>query len=155
MTQIFDIKTLDEKAEMVLEAYKLSFDKTCAYAKVGLTPEEVETLEKDTDFQQRLMYFLVRERERVLTRLREVSEASDKLDTRLKALIKTGEILWPEKFSNTDKQVPITPVEVSIKVENEKTKEQEIDHAAAVLEILQKTGAVKSGPDNTVKSEAH
>ncbi len=96
--------TFDEKKEMVFECYKVTFDKEVSYTKVSLTKDEIEILNKDTEFQSRLAYALAQQKEKVIKRLTELMTYADKDEVTLKATIKLGEIIYAEAFKETSEQ---------------------------------------------------
>lgn len=89
---------LTEKKELILQSYAETFDRTMAYARVGLTDEEIGELDLDEDFQFRLSLRLIAERESILRRLRNLSESGDEKIS-FRATIELGKILYPEAFS--------------------------------------------------------
>ena len=102
-----------EKKEIIVDCYKNTFDRFLSYKKCGCTVEEIENLEKDSDFQMRLDYFLIEQRERIVKTLDNLMNTSDKDEIRLKAATKLGEILYSEVFNKKepDKIEMILPLE--------------------------------------------
>lgn len=94
----------DEKKEMIIDSYCKSYDKDLAYSKCGLTKEEINLLEKDSFFQERLIFYKSEHREKLISKLEDLTTQAAKDEVKLKSLIKLGEIIHPEVFSNTQEQ---------------------------------------------------
>lgn len=90
--------TLDERKEDIIKSYRESFDLDASYRINHVSRAERARLEQDEEFQGRLEYFLTIEKTRLYESLREMMTGDVKDETRLKAIIKLGEILYPEKF---------------------------------------------------------
>lgn len=117
-----------EKKELILRSFSEAFDKDMAYKKVGLTDLERETLEHDTEFQDRLDLCLINEREKIIRKLNNFS-VSENDQVAFKATIELGKILYPSFFDNLKDE---TKVNVNVNV---KTKEEEdrIDEEYSIL----------------------
>ena len=84
-----------EKKERVYQSYKESFDKKMSYQKVGVTEAEKLLLDKDEEFQSRLQYLLIEERERIIRRFRNLA-ISENEQVALKANTELGKMLYPD-----------------------------------------------------------
>lgn len=106
--------SFDEKKEMVIECYCKTYDKELAYAKCSLTEVEIDFLNKDKFFQERLVFHKAEHREKIINELDNLSRTADKDATKLNAIIKLGEIVHPEVFvekKENEKVDLILPVE--------------------------------------------
>jgi len=90
--------SLDESKELIIESYRKTYDKFLAYEKCGLSKEEIKFLEEDKYFQERLSFHKAQQKEDIISKLKELMNTAEKEDTQLKAVIKLGEILYPEAF---------------------------------------------------------
>lgn len=88
---------LEEKKELVVEAYQRSFDLDLSYLKSGINDDERKLLNQDSDFQERLQYFLIEEKERIFSTLRALILCGDD-KTALKATIELGKMIYPNRF---------------------------------------------------------
>ena len=93
--------SLEQKKEMVLMQYKLSYDLDIAMTKTDLTEDEKALLKRDKSFLYRIEYQDAMIREKI------VSTMLDNLDTpdfriSQKAAIDLGNLLWKEKFKGSD-----------------------------------------------------
>lgn len=86
-----------EKKELVLRSFREAFNRDMAYRKCGVTEKEREILDKDSEFQNRLQYVLIEERERIVKKLQSLSDSENE-QIAYKATISLGEILYPEMF---------------------------------------------------------
>jgi len=150
-----DVIKYIEKKEAIVRSFKISLDKNSAYTKCGATQGEREALEDDEGFQQRLAYFLIEEQEKLITTLKDLSGEEHKPETRLKATLELGKILWGEKFTPP----PPTPKDQNVNVKvtqiEPKGEDEQNDNAASVLEILSNSGAIKPRADKSSKGEKH
>ena len=145
----------DETKQMIINSYRVTFDKATAYMQPGLTKDDISFLEKDQIFQENLFFYLVQERERILTVLKNLSESvTAKDEIRLKATIELGKVIWPEMFQPRDKTILLTekPEE---EVVDDKALVDDTDHTATVLEILSKNGAFKPRAKDNAQGKAH
>ena len=90
---------LSEKKERIYQSYKESFDKKMAYKKVGATEAEIADLDKDAEFQDRLQFLLIEERERIIRRFRNMAQ-SDNEQIALKANTELGKMIYPDMCDN-------------------------------------------------------
>ena len=148
-----DKRKFNEKKEAIVSSFKVSLDKTSAYLKSGATQAERELLEADDAFQQRLSYFLIEEQEKLITTLKDLSGDDNKPETRLKATLELGKILWGEKFNPPPPTEPI--VNITIPQRETKGEKEQHDNAASVLRILSQSGAIKSRIDKSTEGETH
>ena len=93
--------TLEQKKEMVIIQYQLSYDLDIAMTKVDLTEDEKALLKRDKSFLYRIEY------QDALIREKIISTMLDNLDTpdpriSQKAAIDLGNLLWKEKFKGSD-----------------------------------------------------
>ena len=147
-----DKRKFNEKKEAIVNSFKVSLDKTSAYLKTGVTQDERASLEADDAFQQRLSYFLIEEQEKLITTLKDLSGDDNKPETRLKATLELGKILWGEKFNPPPPTEPIVNITIP---PTEQKKELENDNAASILRILSQSGAIKPGIDKSTEGEKH
>lgn len=99
---------ITEKKEVVYSSYEKSFDKEMAYKKALLTAEEVQILNEDKEFQQRIEYCLILEREEIIQKLRSFKNSyNEKIS--FDATKELGRILYPEFFEEKvkDKKLDI------------------------------------------------
>lgn len=89
-----------EKKEIAVECYSRTYDKRLAYRKALFSSEEIDAVEKDEDFQQRLSYYLILKREALVTQLSNLS-TSDNEKISLSATLELGKIIYPDSFSGT------------------------------------------------------
>lgn len=90
---------LSEKKERIYQSYKESFDKKMAYKKVGVSDDEIKLIDSDAEFQDRLQFLLIEEKERIIRRFRNMAQ-SDNEQIALKANTELGKMLYPEMCDN-------------------------------------------------------
>ena len=90
---------LSEKKERIYQSYKESFDKKMAYKKVGVSEDEAKLIDNDAEFQDRLQFLLIEEKERIIRRFRNMAQ-SDNEQIALKANTELGKMLYPEMCDN-------------------------------------------------------
>ena len=147
---------ITDKKHLIIESYKVSFDKETAYQKCFLTDEEKDLLDDDPEFQQQMDFHLIQKREKILTSLVNLSEHSEKEEIKLKATIELGKIIWPKKFHHDPKNKPATPVEINLTQNTLNVGEPEDnDRTATVLKILSENGALEPGAQDPTKGSAH
>lgn len=142
--------TLEEKKESIVLSYSASFDKDGSYLLADLTEEEKELLDKDEDFQLRLKYSLLREKERLISELQSLTKSLDE-KIKLSAIEKLGKILYPETFVTDPKLKSKEPVENPNKPPINFILTEE--HAAEVLRILAESGVFQSSAPIAVDSK--
>lgn len=110
-------ENLLEKKEQIVNSYCILFDKELAYQKCDVTEEEKILLDNDIAFQSRLTFFLIQEREAIVTNLRNMRSSLHE-PTALKATLELGKILYSKVFSVTDtnKMEVILPIETQKKL---------------------------------------
>ena len=108
---------LSEKKERIYQSYKMSFDKKMAYKKVGVSEAESLELDKDAEFQDRLQFVLIEEKERIVQRFKNMAQSENE-QIALKANTELGKMIYPEMCDN------LKDPGVSINV-NVMTKEEE------------------------------
>ncbi len=108
---------ITEKKELILRSFKEAFNKEMAYLKCGVTEEERKILDADSEFQNRLQYVLIEERERIVKKLQSLSQSENE-QIAYKAILSLGEILYPEMFD----AIKDPAVKINI---NNLTKEEE------------------------------
>jgi len=89
--------TLDEKKELIVESFANTFDKMMAYEKAGVTEDEFEILEKDLEFQARLNFYIIKEREKIIRNFRTFMDANDE-KVAYTATKEYAKLLYPEYF---------------------------------------------------------
>lgn len=89
--------TLDEKKEVVVESFKRTFDKGMAYEKATLTEDEIDSLNDDQEFQSRLQFYIIQEREMVINNYRTFMN-SDNDRLAFEATKDFAKLLYPEYF---------------------------------------------------------
>lgn len=103
---------IEIKKELAIESYKLTFDKDLAYAKAEMTEDEIKLLENDPEFQTRLNYFLVLEREEIVREFKNLLKSPDE-KIRFATIKELGPLIYPAFFNrNKDGRRPVTPEEV-------------------------------------------
>ena len=148
-----DFEELANKKEYVVQAYQASFDREMAYKKCGVTDEEAKFLNQDQEFQDRLLYFLIEEREEILSDLRNLCK-SEKEEVRLKATLARGKMFYASRFDEDSKIETPQTQKVDVVVHN--TIELAIkkeDHAAEVLGILAENGVFQPGTSGLIDSK--
>lgn len=88
---------IDEIKEEVIASYSRTFDKDMAYDKVGISDKMRTTLEQDKEFQQRMKYFLIVEREKIIQNLRTFMDSDDEKIS-FKATTDMAQFLYPDFF---------------------------------------------------------
>ena len=105
---------LIEKKEKVIESYSKCLDKKLAYRKANLTDQEVELLNNDRDFQDRMLFFLIEKREQLVQQMyNHALSANEKIS--LSATLELGRMIYPEVFRGTaftDTERPLTADDV-------------------------------------------
>lgn len=86
-----------EKKERIIASFRESFDKDMAYKKLGVTEEERAMLDMDTEFQNRIEFILIEERESIIRKFRNFS-ISENEQVAFKATEALGKILYPSFF---------------------------------------------------------
>jgi len=86
---------INEKKERIYQSYKESFDKKMAYKKVGVSEDEAKLIDSDAEFQDRLQFLLIEEKERIIRRFRNMAQ-SDNEQIALKANTELGKMIYPE-----------------------------------------------------------
>lgn len=129
---------INEKKELAFNSYKKSFDKTLAYQRAGMTDEEIELVDADETYQQRLSLALSTEQERIIGRLRDFMDCED-LKISFQATTDLGKILYPEFFKRLN-----APVNVKV------TKEMSEDE----MERISKEYSLLLGNKHVVKKSA-
>jgi hypothetical protein len=89
--------TLDEKKEIIVESFKRTFDKGMAYEKATLTEDEIDTLNDDQEFQSRLQFYIIKERERVINNYKEFMDSENERIA-FEATKDFAKLLYPEYF---------------------------------------------------------
>jgi len=113
-------KDLEEKKELIILSYSKTFDKDMAYSKVGLTLDEISFLENDYQFQERLHFFLIEEREHIIANLRLFMDSENERIA-FQATLDIAHILYPDFFQRGGVVVP----EDSLESDNRLIKEYE------------------------------
>ena len=108
--------SLDQKKEIIVDCYSAVFDKELAYKKAQATIEERTLLEADEEFQARLEFFLIEEREALIERIRGCMHAENE-SVRYKAIMDMAKILFPEYVQPIHDEEENKPQEVVIRVE--------------------------------------
>lgn len=92
-----------EQKELIVQSYARTFDKEMAYKKVGLSPQEQIALDNDEDLQERFTFFLIEEREKIISKFRTFMDSEDEKIS-FQATVKLAEVLYPDFFSVKDKK---------------------------------------------------
>lgn len=113
-----------EIKEAIVNSFAKTFDKDMAYDKHGLSLEQRTELDEDQEFLDRLNYFLIEEREQIITRYRKFM---DSLDDKIayKATQDFARLIYTDFFKNlgSDKQ----PINLTVNNNNGSTGESEDD----------------------------
>lgn len=115
-----------EKKERIIASFRESFDKDMAYKKLGVTEEERAMLDMDTEFQNRIEFILIEERESIIRKFRNFS-ISENEQVAFKATEVLGRILYPSFFDG------LKEPGVNINLGMTKEEEQRIHEEYAVL----------------------
>ena len=86
-----------EKKERIIASFRELFDKEMSYKKLGVTEEERVMLDMDTEFQNRIEFILIEERENIIRKYRNFS-ISENEQVAFKATEALGKILYPSFF---------------------------------------------------------
>lgn len=149
--------SFDEKKELIVDAYCRLLDKWLAYRKVSLSDEEIELLEEDTEFQDRLLFYLIQEKESVISSLKDFMKSYNPT-VGLKATVDYGKIVFPEQFSKTQEETKEQEVYNKKKEKPSEPQEKVIDATAQVLGILASSGVLQpiiGGVDETTDDKVH
>lgn len=131
------MRDLIQIKEQIVESYSRTFDKDMAYAKVSLTTQEKEILDKDEDFQNRLYIYKISECETLIERLKQFKDSEDD-KIALKATIELGQNIYPEFFKpNKSKNT----VDINV---NTNTKEEDAIIEDQYGEVLENKNAFKN-----------
>ena len=113
----------DERKELIVQSYSKTFDKEMAYTKVGLTDEERAEADEDKDFQDRLAIFLIEEREKIISKLRQFMDSEDE-KTAFKATTDLAQVLYKDFFIALGKGVKDLNVNVNLNKEDPEEDER-------------------------------
>ena len=86
------------KKEVVVDCYAVTLDIQLAYEKACLTREEMDFLDHDHSFKQRLTYFLVKEKEKIVSQIKTLMYSYDEKIS-LKAITDMGKYIYPAFFT--------------------------------------------------------
>lgn len=117
---------IDEKKEVVYESFSRSFDKDMAYKKALLSLEDMETLNNDIEFQQRLDQCLIIEKEKLIQNLRSFMDSENE-KVSFEATKELSKLLYPEFFKSKDAKDPLE-VNLTISNEDKETLKEEIGY---------------------------
>ena len=98
--------SFDEKKELIVDSYIKTYDKDLAYKTHSLSEEEINFLEEDKDFQDRLLFYESKKKETLIDKLSDLME-SEKEEIQLKATMALGEIIYPKKFKSSSGSEPV------------------------------------------------
>ena len=118
---------LAEKKERILQSFREAYDRKMAYRKYGVTEVEEKLLDADAEFQDRLSFILIEERERIIRRFRNLAESENE-QVALKANAELGKMLYPDMCD----KLKDAPVSVNINVVS-KEEEERINAEYSIL----------------------
>lgn len=108
--------SLEEKKELVIENYRMSYDLDIAMLKVGLTDDEKKLLLNDTSFMYRINYQDALIREDIMATM--LSNMHNRGPISQKAALDLANVLWADKFKNKESGPPsIIPDKIILKGE--------------------------------------
>ena len=93
--------SLEQKKEMVIMQYQLSYDLDIAMVKVDLTEDEKALLKRDKSFLYRIEYQDAMIKEKIVTTMLDNLDTPDPRISQ-KAAIDLGNLLWKERFKGSD-----------------------------------------------------
>jgi hypothetical protein len=134
------MNTLEEKKEIVYTCFNNTLDKEMAYTKAGLSEEEVSLLDEDKNFQDRLEYCLIEEKEALITKLRYFRNSSDD-KIAYKATLDLALQIYPEFFKKDPKEKTVNNNNININNTSVSPEEKERIHAE-YEQALRGTGKV-------------
>ena len=97
---------LRDKQEIAVAAFSKTYDKDLAYKKARCTDEEIALLEADQEFQERLEYYLIEQKEDLVEAVKELLDDDDP-KIKSQAIFKLGELIYPEFFLRQTKKTLI------------------------------------------------
>jgi len=107
------VTVTEEQKEIVVQSYRETYDKYMSYRKAGLSSGQIELLESDEGFQDRLLYFIIKQREEIISRYRDFMR-SDNEQISFKATTDFAKLIYPDFFKNlSDKHDPKVIVNVN------------------------------------------
>jgi len=139
---------INELQEIVVQCYRRVFDKDIAYRKAGCTKEQIDLFEKDVMFQERMEYFLIEEKERIIHNFRSFMDSEDEKIS-YKATEQLGRILYPEFFKELTPK-PNNGVNVNL-YNMDKLEEERI--IAEYGRVLEDTSSLMEEQPFTVEDE--
>ena len=92
---------LNEKKEIILECYALTFDRMLAYEKVAATTEEIIKLENCPKFQTRMKLLLIAAKEDAATKLKGFMDSATE-QVGFKATLEYCKLLYPDCFKGNE-----------------------------------------------------
>ena len=136
---------IEEIKEVIAQSYAKTFDKQMAYTKVGLTTEEIEDLEMDESFQERLKLILIAERERIINNLRTFMDAENE-KIAYQATKDFALLLYPEYFKPLKEEADSSAKEI----ENSEEEDDRIREEYGELIQSPKKFSKSENKDNAV-----
>ena len=110
------MRSLEEKKELVVANYQLSYDLDIAMMKVDLTEDEKKLLLNDTSFMYRIKYEDATVREDIMKTM--IRNMQCKGPISQKAALDLANVLWADKFKNKEGSTqPLVPDKIILKGE--------------------------------------
>lgn len=126
------MKSLKDKKEQVIKSYQKTFDLDLAYKKIGITKEEKAELEKDEVFQSRVQFFLIEEREKIISVLRDLMTSENEAIA-FKAVTEIARVLYPDFYEAKEAK---NNVNVNVNVNEKNTPEENKRIESEYLHVL-------------------
>ena len=95
-----------EKQKKSVAAFSRTYDKDLAYRKAKCTDDEISLLEADQEFQERLEYYLIEQKEDLVEAAKDLLKSDDE-KIKSQAIFKLGELIYPEFFLRQTKKTLI------------------------------------------------
>lgn len=92
-------EALKSKLELVLIAYKSTYDLELSYVKSNVSDKERGVLEQDQDFQRRINSYLFDKKESIILTLENLSYSAETDKLRLEATLHLGRLIFPVDFN--------------------------------------------------------
>jgi hypothetical protein len=101
---------LSEKKEVIVGCFRNTYDLELSYLKAAVTDEERASLDEDTEFQQRLLYFWILKKEETVKKLEGLMQSANE-QISFKATVELGKYIYPEFFIDRLKRDSVTPID--------------------------------------------
>lgn len=132
---------LQEIKEIIVQSYSKTFDKTMAYKKAGVSDVDIDVLENDEEFQDRLEYYLIEAREKYISNLKTFMDSENERIA-YDATLKMSELIYPDFFEPLNK-----PKDVNVNLNPGQNSKEEDDR------IREEYGELLQDPGKFVKAQ--